>query len=89
MRLKICVGINFPLNQTKEKKIKLYEDCLFFLWMNNHGDAIPNDVQGLLMLCVQKLCLAGSGDHMGCQGVNSGELHARQVSYGLYYLSGP
>lgn len=35
----------------------------------------------------QNSFLAGSADHMGYFGLNSGRVHARQAPHTLYYLS--
>lgn len=40
-------------------------------------------------LCFQRLLLMDSRDHMGCQGLNLGLLHARRVPYPLYYCPSP
>lgn len=39
--------------------------------------AIPASAQVLLLLCAEKLLLAGLEDSMGCQGLNPGRLHCK------------
>lgn len=49
----------------------------------------PGIAQGLILAVHSEVTPSKLGGHMGCWGSDPGLLHARQVSYLMYYLFGP